>query len=84
MQGVTKRNVGPNALYLRVSGLLLLKEEKVIETDHHFCVKKKCVTEIKTRMNNIRNLESMEVTEDTVPLSEADRAIVRSAGFIII
>ena len=79
-----KKCIGPNALYLCVSGLLLLKQEKVIETDHHFCVKKKCVTEIKTRMNKIRNLESMEVTEDTVPLSEADRAIVRSAGFIII
>ena len=46
-----KKCIGPNALYLCVSGLLLLKQEKVIETDHHFCIKKKCVTEIKTRIS---------------------------------
>ena len=82
----TKNIIKPNDLYLRVSGLLYRENTgRVVAADHHFCVKKSCVTKIKTKLNNIRNQESMEVTEDAeAPLQPNDKALVRDAGFIFV
>ena len=76
----------PWAVHLFVEGLLYLtKHNQVVETTHRFCPTKKCVTDIKSKMNNIRNLDTMEIKEDeSYPLTPSERDTLQIAGFVFI
>ena len=69
-----------------VDGLLYVaKNDAVYETTLRFCAKAKCVTDIRSKMNNIRNLASMEVQVDgSLILTEEERADLMQEGFVLL
>ena len=72
-------------IHLRVEGgLLVLKNEMVVQPPLRFCAKAKCVTNIKSKFNNVRNLTSMEVkVEESFQLAEEERSSLLQKGFIL-
>ena len=84
---IKKGKILPEMVHLSVEGLLYLHDQQqVVETTHRFCPLKKCATDIKSKVNNIRNLDSMEIKEheslSLKPLTESEREEIRKQGFI--
>ena len=52
------RKILPGELHLYVSGLLHLEQkDNVVETKLRFCIKSRCVRDIKSSLNNIRSMD---------------------------
>ena len=82
-----KRNILTSGMvHAVVDGLLYVaKNDAVYETTLRFCAKAKCVTDIRSKMNNIRNLASMEVPVDgSLILTEEERADLMQEGFVLL
>ena len=78
--------IKPKDLHLFVDGLLYLKDhDRVVETKLRFCPKRICVSVIKSNLNNIKSLCSMEVrkSEDT-DITDAERTKILDEGFVIL
>ena len=51
-------------LHLHVQGLLLLKEQRVVNTKYRFCLSTRCVNSISSSYNNMRPLGNKSVLPD--------------------
>ena len=84
-----KDQIDPGMLHLAVEGLLYIrKHNNVVQTVLRFCLSRKCVTDIRSKMNNIRNLTSMEIKEHesltSDPLTASERDDIVKKGFIFV
>ena len=61
------RCIQSNDLHLYVQGLLLLKEQRVVDTKLRFCLSARCVNGISSSYNNIRSLGNKSVLLDPQP-----------------
>ena len=84
-----KDKIDPGMLHLSVEGLLYVRRHNnVVQTVLRFCLTRKCVTDIRSKMNNIRNLTSMGTKEheslSSDPLTASEREEIIKEGFIFV
>ena len=63
-QCLLPRCIQNDDLHLHVQGLLLLKEQRVVNTKHRFCLSTRCVNSISSSHNNMRPLGNKSVLPD--------------------